>query len=137
MNASYDYFRSGIPTEYPFFSDLQPTFVHEVNEASTPFEGYLCGFVFPWQREKMASDCETANNDTYWIVMPLWVPFVILAAYPTIALIRGLLRRRRRRKRGLCRSCGYDLTGLPEPKCPECGTAFDVQGGVLDGDVKR
>ena len=24
-----------------------------------------------------------------------------------------------------CRECGYLLTGLREPRCPECGTAFD------------
>lgn len=24
-----------------------------------------------------------------------------------------------------CRECGYDLQGLPEPRCPECGTPFD------------
>ena len=24
-----------------------------------------------------------------------------------------------------CRSCGYDLHGLDEPRCPECGRAFD------------
>ncbi len=24
-----------------------------------------------------------------------------------------------------CRDCGYDLHGLPEPRCPECGSAFD------------
>ena len=24
-----------------------------------------------------------------------------------------------------CKKCGYDLQGLPENRCPECGTAFD------------
>lgn len=23
-----------------------------------------------------------------------------------------------------CRKCGYLLTGLPEPRCPECGASF-------------
>jgi hypothetical protein len=25
---------------------------------------------------------------------------------------------------GICVRCGYDLRELPEPRCPECGTAF-------------
>lgn len=25
---------------------------------------------------------------------------------------------------GVCTRCGYDLRGLPQPRCPECGTAF-------------
>ncbi len=25
-----------------------------------------------------------------------------------------------------CRKCGYLLQGLPEPRCPECGTRFDA-----------
>ena len=25
---------------------------------------------------------------------------------------------------GTCRKCGYDLRGLPEPRCPECGAPF-------------
>ncbi len=27
--------------------------------------------------------------------------------------------------RGLCGGCGYDLRGLPEARCPECGRPFD------------
>lgn len=32
-----------------------------------------------------------------------------------------------------CTRCGYSLKGLPEPKCPECGTLFDPaeREGVL------
>jgi len=29
-----------------------------------------------------------------------------------------------RRKLGHCRHCGYNLRGLTEPRCPECGTPF-------------
>lgn len=25
---------------------------------------------------------------------------------------------------GVCSCCGYDLRGLPQPRCPECGTPF-------------
>ena len=54
--------------------------------------------------------------------MPLWVPFLIFAPYPTLAFFRGPVRRYRRRKRGLCVNCGYNLTGNISGICPECGT---------------
>lgn len=53
--------------------------------------------------------------------VPLWLPFVLFALYPTIAFIRGPVRRYRRRKRGLCLRCGYDLRGNTSGICPECG----------------
>ena len=56
--------------------------------------------------------------------MPCWAAFVLLAAYPTIAFIRGPLRRWRRRRRGLCLKCGYDLRGNESGVCPECGEAL-------------
>ena len=30
-----------------------------------------------------------------------------------------------RRLEGKCARCGYMLRGLPEPRCPECGTLFN------------
>ena len=48
----------------------------------------------------------------------------VLAIYPTIALIRGPWRRHRRRKRGLCLKCGYNLAGNVSGVCPECGEAM-------------
>ncbi len=55
------------------------------------------------------------------IAMPLWLPFAVFAAYPTIAFIRGPLRRWRRQRRGLCAKCAYDLTGNESGVCSECG----------------
>ncbi len=53
---------------------------------------------------------------------PVWILFSV---YPTIAFIRGPLRRHRRRKRGQCLTCGYNLTGNISGVCPECGTKID------------
>ncbi len=60
-----------------------------------------------------------------WSVgVPLFIPAALFAIFPGIELAR-----RRRRLRGgsprLCVHCDYDLRGLPEPRCPECGTPFD------------
>ncbi len=53
------------------------------------------------------------------IVIPLWIPTLLFLTL-TIAFMRGPLRRRGRRRKGLCLTCGYDLRGTPE-RCPECG----------------
>jgi hypothetical protein len=58
--------------------------------------------------------------------LPLWAPFLLFSAYPTIALIRGPLRRWHRRRRGLCLKCGYNLTANVSGICPECGR--EVEG---------
>jgi hypothetical protein len=52
---------------------------------------------------------------------PLWLALVI---FLSVATIVAVARRRRRElsECGICLHCGYNLTGLPEPRCPECGT---------------
>ena len=35
------------------------------------------------------------------------------------------MRRRKRKKLGLCIECGYNLRGLTELRCPECNTPFE------------
>ena len=55
------------------------------------------------------------------ICIPCWAPFLVFAPWPTIAFIRGPLRRWRRRRRGLCLDCSYDLTGNLSGVCSECG----------------
>ena len=56
--------------------------------------------------------------------MPFPFAVLLLIASPAIALIRGPFRRRRR---GLCLRCGYDLACNVSGVCPECGTAISEQ----------
>lgn len=62
------------------------------------------------------------------VVVPIWVPFAALAAYPaSLCLLcgtRGALRRyirHRRRIAGRCIQCGEDLIDSPKEACPRCG----------------
>jgi len=55
---------------------------------------------------------------------------VILASGTAIWFVRPLVRRSLREQlvaKGvpICVRCGYDLRGQIEPRCPECGSAFD------------
>ena len=80
---------------------------------------------------RLSEPIEKAVHRLDWVVFPhrcpLWVSFalpMVFATYPTIAFIRGPLRRHRRQRKGECIGCGYDLTGNESGKCPECGEAI-------------
>ena len=63
------------------------------------------------------------------ITIPIWFLIVAFSAYPSIAFIRGPLRRWRRRRRaapGHCQECDYDLTGNVSGVCSECGTKIEA-----------
>jgi hypothetical protein len=66
----------------------------------------------------------TPQDLTLTIMGPCWGTALALTVYPVVAFLRGPMRRARRRLRGSCLQCGYSLTGLIEPRCPECGRAF-------------
>lgn len=50
------------------------------------------------------------------------VPIIVLSLLLPLRAVLLKCRRRFRRKRHQCTGCGYDLTGLSEPRCPECGS---------------
>jgi hypothetical protein len=53
-----------------------------------------------------------------WVIgVPYWLPMLV-SAIPAYGFTRHY---RRRRRPGLCPSCGYDLRATPG-RCPECGT---------------
>ncbi len=57
------------------------------------------------------------------VVIPLWIPTVLFGILPTTTLVR-VIRRRKRKKLGLCINCGYDLRGSKD-RCSECNTQFE------------
>lgn len=96
---------------------------HLTTTAVTPRHIQLLPAVYI-QRFVIPADAQGPGQDGWHLTIPLWAAVVLLWAYPAIALIRGPVRRWRRRRRGLCETCRYDLSGLTERRCPECGTAF-------------
>ncbi len=61
-----------------------------------------------------------------WCGISLWMPallFFVILGFPLVPA----LRRRKRKKLGLCLKCGYDLRGSKD-RCPECGEQFGSTG---------
>ncbi len=72
-----------------------------------------------------------------WAAFRNWIVIVSLYAVLFASLTQALARALRPRKHEgppQCNCCGYNLTGLSEPRCPECGTSFDP--ALLDGASK-
>ena len=84
-----------------------------------------------------------SGGGTMWlraITLPFWVPVLVFGAHPALVLIPEHWQRYRRwwrRRKGLCLTCGYNLTGNTSGICPECGepTATEDRGGGRVEDV--
>lgn len=55
----------------------------------------------------------------------LALPITLFLALTVQAVVYPIWRRRRRRKRGLCLGCGYDMRGATSTTCTECGRLND------------
>jgi hypothetical protein len=68
-------------------------------------------------------------NGLNWSPGEAHAPFLILGlGYLVLAAVlyrRALSALGIERSPWFCKGCGYLLRGLAEPRCPECGTAFD------------
>ena len=58
------------------------------------------------------------------VIFPLWIPIALLI----VPMRRTCLSVRAHHSPGCCRRCNYNLTGLPESRCPECGQPFESKG---------
>jgi hypothetical protein len=76
---------------------------------------------FAWTCRRFAHSSGFPSWHLLLIHIPIWLLAFLAGIYPTIAFVRGPIRRRRRRRRNQCVHCGYDLTGDVSGVCSECG----------------
>ena len=75
------------------------------------------GFRFAWRKTRVGSP-----NRHSELSVPTLFLLALLGAYPTYVIVRSWRASpKRRRRRGLCLKCAYDLTGNESGVCPECG----------------
>ena len=69
-----------------------------------------------------------------WYAAPYWFFALCFGLLPAREILRWS-KRRRRRRRGQCRICGYDLRAAPD-RCPECGSKKGPETGTTgNGDA--
>lgn len=87
--------------------------------------GHRVNGFFSWRTDWMPRWSHPMRGVTMLLV-PLWIPSVLLAASTWYGFSRYRLCRKKRL--GLCQNCGYDLRGSAD-RCPECGTRIEDAGG--------
>jgi hypothetical protein len=68
------------------------------------FEGMAVGIIDDW-----------VPHEAYWVAWAAGVSTFAICVYARIQRPTSGIRET------LCRRCGYNLRGISEPRCPECG----------------
>ena len=71
------------------------------------------------------------------LTVPFWFLTAVLAAGPMYVMARAILRRHQGRRTGLCRGCGYNLTGNLSGICPECGRPVSPEAWEIPSESER
>jgi hypothetical protein len=117
------------PLPGPRFADWQAfvawrsQFPRDARYARFGFAAYAGPFIL------YANTGTSMEGSVRGIIVPYWLPVILLAILPARLLRRSIGAYRARRGRrfqrehapgpGLCRRCGYDLRATPD-RCPEC-----------------
>ena len=99
LPGPFVFFDAPVPADEPFDYSIAPFGFH--------WHGFFCGF-------EDRGTCRVAT-----IAGPAWPLTAGTSLLPLLWLGRFLLRHR---SPGICRKCGYNLTGNTSGVCPECGT---------------
>jgi len=77
-------------------------------------------FGFGIDHERFMGNAAEPTYDKEGVAFPCWL-MVIVLVLRMCRMFASVSRRTRRKRRGLCTACGYDLRATPN-RCPECGT---------------
>jgi len=76
----------------------------------------ICGY-------KISQDGITSDSLIFCALMtPVCAVFLLIMSF----IMGRFITKKHSFQAGCCRSCGYDLRGLPTDRCPECGFMFDA-----------
>lgn len=76
------------------------------------------------------SDSKSTGAASEW-TLPLWPFFVFASMSPIVNWLWERHQLRRRRRRGHCETCGYNLTGSISGRCPECGAKTSKRNNIV------